>query len=131
MGKHPYWPLFGLRVETPRVELRYPDDDDLVAVAGLAAQGIHDPDTMPFNVPWTRAESPELERNVVQFAWKTRGELSPESWRLALLVCEDGRPVGVQDLAAEHFAVTRAVETGSWLVRHAQGRGVGTEMRAA
>jgi RimJ/RimL family protein N-acetyltransferase len=128
---NPYWPFLGLRVRTPRVELRYPNDDDLVTIAALAAQGIHDPDTMPFNVPWTRAESPDLERGVVQFAWKTRGELSPESWNLPLLVCERDRPVGVQDLMARNFSVTRAVETGSWLVRHAQGRGIGTEMRAA
>jgi RimJ/RimL family protein N-acetyltransferase len=34
-------------------------------------------------------------------------------------------------LFATHFPTTRAVETGSWLVRRAQGRGIGKEMRAA
>ena len=24
---HPYWPLFDLQVRTPRLELRYPDDE--------------------------------------------------------------------------------------------------------
>jgi RimJ/RimL family protein N-acetyltransferase len=128
---NPYWPLFGLRVRTPRLELRYPDDDDLVAIAALAAEGIHDPETMPFNVPWTRAHSPELERGVVQFLWARRGELSPEKWGLPFLVRERGRPVGVQEVFAENFSVTRAVESGSWLVRHAHGHGIGTEMRAA
>ena len=48
------WPFFGLRIRTPRLELRYPSDGDLLAVAALAAEGIHEPDTMPFSVPWTR-----------------------------------------------------------------------------
>ncbi|HEX4528130.1 MAG TPA: hypothetical protein VIA11_01855, partial [Acidimicrobiia bacterium] len=60
-----HWPLFGLRVRTPRLELRYPTDDDYQAVVALAAEGIHDRDTMPFYVPWTRAASPLLERNML------------------------------------------------------------------
>ena len=43
------WPFAALRVTTPRLELRYPDDDDLVALAHLAAEGIHDPASMPFD----------------------------------------------------------------------------------
>ena len=128
---NPYWPLFELRVRTPRLELRYPDDDDLVALAGLAAQGVHDPATMPFYVPWTRAESPALERGVLQFLWSRRAELSSDRWSLPLMVCEGGQPVGVQEIGSRQFPVTRAVESGSWLVQTAQGRGIGTEMRAA
>jgi RimJ/RimL family protein N-acetyltransferase len=47
------------------------------------------------------------------------------------MVLEDSEPVGIQDLFATQYPTTRAVETGSWLVRHAQGRGIGKEMRAA
>jgi RimJ/RimL family protein N-acetyltransferase len=125
------WPFAALRVTTPTVELRYPDDDDLVAIARLAAEGIHDRATMPFSVPWTRAESPELERNVLQHTWGRRSSLTRDDWSLPFAVRVDGAPVGVQDLFAKHFAVRRTVETGSWLVRRAQGRGIGTEMRAA
>lgn len=32
-----HWPLFGLRVRTPRVELRYPSDDDIAGVDGCKA----------------------------------------------------------------------------------------------
>lgn len=32
-----YWPLAGLRVRTPRLELRMPSMEDLGALAGLAA----------------------------------------------------------------------------------------------
>ena len=127
----PYWPLFGLRVRTPRLELRYPTDEDLLAVVALAAEGIHDADTMPFYVPWTRAESPDLERGMLQYFWSQRGTLSPARWSLPLAVYEGQQPVGIQDVMAEHFGLTRTVETGSWLVQRAQGRGVGKEMRAA
>jgi RimJ/RimL family protein N-acetyltransferase len=125
------WPLFGLRVCTPQLELRYPTDGDLPAVVALAAEGIHDRDAMPFYVPWTRAESPELERNMLQYFWSQRGALSPARWSLPLVVVRDGSPVGIQDVTAEQFAVTRTVETGSWLVQRAQGQGTGKEMRAA
>ena len=128
---NPYWPLFDLSVRTPRVELRYPDDDDLVSIAGLAAEGIHDPDSMPFYVPWSRAESPELERGILQHMWSRRASLCPEDWGLPFVVVEEGEPVGVQLLFAMQFPTTRTVETGSWLVQRAQGRGVGKEMRAA
>jgi RimJ/RimL family protein N-acetyltransferase len=125
------WPFAALRVRTPTLELRYPDDDDLVALAHLAAEGIHDPATMPFNVSWTRLESPELERGLLQHAWGRRSSLTRDDWGLSLVVREQGVPVGVQSVDAKHFPVRRTVETGSWLVQHAHGRGIGTEMRAA
>ncbi len=40
-------------------------------------------------------------------------------------------PVGVQDISSRDFVVTRSVNTGSWLGQRYQGRGIGTEMRAA
>ncbi len=48
-----------------------------------------------------------------------------------LAVIHDGQPIGIQELSATRFAVRRVVETGSWLGRDLQGRGLGTEMRAA
>jgi RimJ/RimL family protein N-acetyltransferase len=125
------WPFAALRIRTPLLELRYPDDDDLAALAHLAAEGIHDPGSMPFFVPWTRVDSPELERNLLQHAWGRRSSLTPENWSLPFVVWTEGERVGVQDVFATQFAVRRTVETGSWLVQRAQGRGVGTEMRAA
>src|SRR5215207_3371741 len=125
------WPFAALRIATPRLELRYPDDDDLVALAHLAAEGIHDPASMPFYVPWTRAESPELERNALQHSWGRRASLARDDWSLPFAVCVDGDAVGVQDIFAKQFAVRRTVETGSWLALRVQGGGIGTEMRAA
>ena len=125
------WPFAALRITTPRLELRYPDDDDLVALAHAAAAGIHDAESMPFFVPWTRTESPELERNCLQHGWLRRSSLTRDDWSLPFAVCIDGEPIGVQDVFAKQFAVRRTAETGSWLTQRAQGAGVGTEMRAA
>ena len=43
----------------------------------------------------------------------------------------EDRPIGIQELRATGFATLRTVETGSWLGRAFQGKGIGTEMRAA
>ena len=128
---HPYWPFFDLRVRTPRLELRPPDEALDVEMARLAGEGIHDADFMPFTEPWTDVPSPQLERNAVQHYWRTRAEWTPDRWALRLAVVVDGAVVGTQDLNAERFAVLRTVSTGSWLGRRHQGRGIGKEMRAA
>src|SRR5205807_7207180 len=62
---HTIWPLFALRIRTPRLEIRLPTEDDCAALATVAAAGIHDPAEMPFAVPWTDVSSPELERRAL------------------------------------------------------------------
>jgi hypothetical protein len=62
---HAVWPLADLEVVTPQLALRYISDDLGVELALLAANGIHDPATMPFSTPWTDAPSSELKRNTL------------------------------------------------------------------
>jgi RimJ/RimL family protein N-acetyltransferase len=126
-----HWPLFELRVETPMLTLRYPDDDDAVAVADLAAAGVHDRGWMPFSFPWTDVEPPLQQRHSLQHIWLTRAQWSAERWHMPMVVVVEGDIVGVQALEAEQYAVLRSVLTGSWLGRRYQGKGIGTEMRAA
>lgn len=128
---HPIWPFFDLRVVTPRLELRPIDDEMSTALALLAAQGVHDPAFMPFRIPWTDVASPQLERNAMQFHWRTRAELSPERWMINFAVVVDGEVVGSTGFLAEEFPATRSFETGSWLGLEFQGRGIGKEMRIA
>lgn len=129
--RNPHWPLFDLVIRTPLLELRYPNDELLTELAEVAADGVHDPDTMPFLAPWTRAEPPELQRNAFRFWWGQRASWMPENWNFMAAVLVDGKPLGVQDIGSTDFVVTRSVNTGSWLGRRYQGRGIGTEMRAA
>jgi len=125
------WPLFELRVRTPHLELRVPTDEDLLALLDLARAGVHEPEVMPFRVPWTDLPSPEFERSFLRYMWGTRASWIPTSWDLPLAVVRDGLPLGVQELAASDFPTRRTVGTGSWLGRRHQRQGVGTEMRAA
>ena len=126
-----HWPLFALRVRTPRLELRYPDDELAAALAELAADGIHDPGFRPFLRPWSEVPPPHLQRNALQHHWRSRALWSPTSWSCPLAVLVDGTVVGMQALDAEAFPDRRTVRSGSWLGRAHQGRGIGTEMRAA
>lgn len=125
------WPVFGLRVCTPRLELRPVDLELAFAVARLAAEGIHDPATMPFAVPFTDQPPDALRRESYRHFLAVWSKLCPEDWSLPFAVFEDGVLVGLQDLLAKDFPTLRTVETGSWLGRAHQGRGIGTEMRAA
>ena len=125
------WPLHEIVVRTPRLALRYPSDEDLAVLATIPSEGIHEPGRQPFRVAWTEVESPRRERESLQWWWSKRASWSVDDWWLSLAVVIDGQPVGVQDLVAKNFVTLRSVTTGSWLVRRAQGRGIGTEMRAA
>ena len=125
------WPLFGLRVKTPLLLLRYPSDADLAALASHPADAIHDPATMPFAIPWTDAPPEELARNTLRYYWLGRASWTAQRWHLPLVVSHQGAIVGVQGLHGEDFPVTRQVSTSSWLLRRLQGQGIGKEMRAA
>jgi RimJ/RimL family protein N-acetyltransferase len=112
------------------VELRYLDDDLLLRLARLAAEGVHAEDAMPFAVPWTRGTPVEVARSVLTYQWGARaGALSRDRLRFELGVVRAGGPVGIQGFFGTEVAVTRSVETGSWLGRRHQGRGTGTLMR--
>ncbi|AUG79317.1 N-acetyltransferase [Kitasatospora sp. MMS16-BH015] len=126
-----HWPLLGLRLTTPRLELRLPDEEQLAALAELAAEGVHEPERMPFLVPWTDLPPAERARSVVQHHWLRLGTWTPADWALTLTVLRDGRVIGLQTLAAREFALLRQVSTASWLGLRHQGQGFGTEMRAA
>ncbi|MEM9134096.1 MAG: GNAT family protein [Actinomycetota bacterium] len=126
-----HWPLFGLRITTPRLELRVPTDDDLAELIEVARTGVHDPGWMPFSFPWTDLESPDFERQALQFWWNARSSFSPAEWDLQLVVVEQGRIVGSQAIGANDFRLLRSAATGSCLGLDHQGRGIGREMRAA
>ena len=128
---HP-WPLYGLRITTPRLELRIPDDEDLVELFEAARAGIHPAGEMPFGIPWTDGiQEPGALERFLSFYWTARGALAPEKWQLPFAVVSDGAVVGTQEIFSEDFAGSRSVATGSWLTLSAQGRGIGVEMRAA
>jgi len=128
---HPIWPFYDLRVRTPRLELRYIDDELATELALLAAKGIHDPGFMPFSIPWSEVPSPQMERNTLQFYWRCRADLGPAAWNINLATIVDGTVVGTTGLFSHDYPTLRQFETGSWLGRAHQGQGIGKEMRIA
>ncbi|WP_249009508.1 GNAT family N-acetyltransferase [Conexibacter sp. DBS9H8] len=123
-------PLYGLRLRTPRLELRWPTPEELAALGRLARAGIHDPDRLPFLVPWTDPSETFVE-DFTAYHEGLRRDWRPEAWNLECAVLARGELIGIQGMEATRFAETRTVTTGSWLGRAFQGRGLGTEMRSA
>jgi RimJ/RimL family protein N-acetyltransferase len=131
MAIEDHWPFFALRVRTPRLEVRVPDDEIGVQLGELAVRGVHDPASTPFAIPWTDAPADELPRNSLQHYWLCRAQLRPEAWHLSLAALVDGEVVGAGGIAAEEFPRRRTFETGSWMGQAFQGRGLGFEFRQA
>jgi RimJ/RimL family protein N-acetyltransferase len=126
-----HWPLFDLEVRTPRLTLRYLDDELSAELVAVAARGVHDPAVMPFSIPWTDLPSPQMEQEAMRFYARTRADMRPEAWNLQFAVMVDGDVVGACDVMANDFPVLRQFTTGSWLGRDVQGRGLGKEFRMA
>jgi RimJ/RimL family protein N-acetyltransferase len=125
-------PLFGLRLRTPRLELRFPAEDELVQLARVAQQGVHPPDEMPFLIRWTDAlDAPSFVEDFVGYHLEARSGWSPEDWRLELGVWLQGSLIGSQGIEAKSFARERTATSASWLAQSFQRCGYGTEMRAA
>jgi RimJ/RimL family protein N-acetyltransferase len=125
-------PLYGLRLGTPRLELRLGSHDELVELERLAEKGIHPPEEMPFGIAWTdRIGEAGFLEEFVEFHEAALREWTPERWTLNLLVFFGSQLIGSQTVHGETFAATRTVGTGPWLGRDFQRQGLGTEMRAA
>jgi RimJ/RimL family protein N-acetyltransferase len=122
-------PLLGLRITAGPLELRGITDDLVGPLADLAIEGIHAPDAMPFAMPWTLVPAEELPRNSAQFYWGRRAAFAVAAWAADLAVFWEGELAGTQGMEARDYLVTRTAETGSWLGRRFQGRGIGTAMR--
>jgi RimJ/RimL family protein N-acetyltransferase len=108
--------------------LRLPAEQELDKLFAVAEGGIHPPEEMPFEVPWTDDLQHDRFVEFHRDAWAT---WTPENWTLHFVTFLAGEPIGTQDTGAESFAERREVTTGSWLGASFQGHGYGTEQRAA
>jgi RimJ/RimL family protein N-acetyltransferase len=126
-----HWPPYRLRLRAGDLELTVIGDDDVPGLVDLALAGIHAPDAMPFSTPWTIAGPEKLPGEMIRYFSSVRAGFGPEAFDLLFAVRVGGVLVGTQGLHGRDFAVTRTVETGSWLGLAHQGRGIGTRMRRA
>ena len=104
-------------------------DADLAALAALLPDDVElDPRAERFP-GWT---TPATGSAASSRASGTRAAAGRRrSWCLDLGVEAEGELVGLQTLEGDDFGALRTVDSASWLVVAARGRGIGTAMRAA
>ena len=119
-----YWPLFDLRLSTPDLRLRPLTEADLAPIADLLPEDVEqDPGLASYDFG-----DPRVARGIVfhQAYWRAFGTWRPEAWRLSFVVrTTDGEILGVQELEGNDFPVLRTVDSSSFLVTAARGRGLG------
>lgn len=125
-----FWPTYQLKITTPRLQMRLPNEVELHRLADLAGQGVHHAAERPFLTPWTEGSAHSRARFVLREHWGHLAGWAVTDWRLGLGVfTHDGEPRGMVTLRARDFPVTREVTTSSWLGLRHQGEGMGTEAR--
>ena len=124
-----HWPLFDLRLTSADLTLRPMTEADLATMAGLLPADLEqDPGATRFAV----GDEP-LSRGMVlhQAYWRAFGTWRPEAWRLGFAVSAGGEIIGFQELQGDDFPVLRTVDSSSFLIESARGRGYGKQMRRA
>ena len=109
-------PLYGLRVRTPRLELRLPTEPELLELYEVAAAGIHPPEEMPFGVAWT---DDLTEESFLAYHHACRESWTADSWKFDLGTWVDGVLAGVQGIGADAYAQQRTIGTGQE-IQHAE-----------
>lgn len=123
------WPPMAIRLSVGAVLLLPVRETDLAALASMLPDDAdHDPASVMFE-GLTYGEN--RRRLFVGNCWRALGTWSTEEWNLVFTVRVNGDMVGVQSLEANHFAELRTVDSSSWLIETARGRGIGVAMRRA
>ena len=123
------WPLHGIRLRTADLDLRVMTEADL---AGLCALLPDDLSMNPHATTYAGLDDRANRRAVlVQGYWRALGLWSPDDWALPFVVRSAGEVVGAQWLEGPDWRADHLVDSSSWLVPAARGRGLGKQMRAA
>jgi hypothetical protein len=109
------YPLLGVRVSTPTLELRGATDELLDQLAEVVRAGKTHADPAPYDDPMSSYE-PDPDLRVAKWLraiWRRRGKVEPDAWRLYFVVMVAGRPVGEQTLTGANFSTLGTVTTFS------------------
>lgn len=125
----PFWPLHGIRLGTPDLELHVMTEADLEEVWHALPPDL---ELDPSATSYPGLGGRENRRAVVaQGYWQAFGTWSPTGWALPFFVRHEGRVIGGQWLEGPEWAADRTVDSSSWLVASSRGKGYGRQMRAA
>ena len=123
------WPLQGIRLRTADLDLQVMTEADLPTLWELL------PDDVEMNPHATTYAGLDERANrravLAQGYWRALGLWSPDDWALPFVVRSEGAVVGAQWLEGPDWRADRTVDSSSWLVPPARGRGLGQQMRAA
>ncbi|MBC9821539.1 GNAT family N-acetyltransferase [Terrabacter sp. MAHUQ-38] len=123
------WPVHGIHLRTADLDLRVMTESEL----GVLAAAL--PDDVELNPHATRYAGLDDRANrravLAQGYWRALGLWSTDDWALPFVVRSRGELVGVQWLEGPDWRADRTVDSSSWLVTSARGRGLGKQMRAA
>jgi RimJ/RimL family protein N-acetyltransferase len=123
------WPLQGIRLRTADLDLQVMTEADLPTLWELL------PDDVQMNPHATTYAGLDERANrravLAQGYWRALGLWSPDDWALPFVVRSEGTVVGAQWLEGPDWRADRTVDSSSWLVPRARGRGLGQQMRAA
>lgn len=123
------WPVHGLRLRTPDLELRPATEADLPALCAILPPDLEaDPSATRYAGLDDRSNHRVI---LVQSYWRAMGTWSPHDWVLPFAVRRDGELIGMQALEGPDWTVERTVDSWSWLADGARGLGLGKQMRTA
>jgi RimJ/RimL family protein N-acetyltransferase len=126
---HRYWPLFDLRLDSADLTLQPMTEGDLAAIADLLPDDV---ELDPAATTYPAGDERTCRGIIVHQAyWKAYGTWRPGTWRLNFAVCAAGQILGTQELEGNDFPALRTVDTSSFLIPSARGRGYGRQMRTA
>jgi RimJ/RimL family protein N-acetyltransferase len=126
---HPHWPLFDLRLSAPDLVLRPLTEADLDQLAPRLPQDMEQNPAFPRY----RGAAPATATGTIAYQehWTALGTWRVDAWRLTFAVLRDDALLGTQELEGNDFVTLRTVDTSSFLLPEARGRGFGKQMRAA
>lgn len=123
------WPLHGLRLRTPDLELRPATEADLPRLCAVLPPDL---EADPAATRYPGLDDRSNHRVILaQSYWRAMGTWTPQNWVLPFAVRRDGELIGMQALEGPNWTVERTVDSWSWLVDGARGLGLGKQMRAA
>ena len=123
------WPLHGIRLHTADLDLRVMTEADLPTLWALLPDDL---ELNPHATTYAGLDVPANRRAVLaQGYWRALGMWSPDDWALPFVARSSGAVVGAQWLEGPDWRSDRTVDSSSWLVAGARGRGLGRQMRAA